>query len=79
MVDQVHPSRLGQAQGGKSQKLRGLGRGKVALPKKEAQVRGLGLISRGREHLTFSTQSSKQCLDYLKVWEISYTMLYICL
>ena len=76
----MHPSWLGQAQGGKSQKLRGLGRGKVALPKvKEAKVKGLGLISRGREHLTFSTQLSKQCLDYLKVWEISNTMLYICM
>lgn len=48
---------------------------------KEAKMKSLGLISRVLEHLTFSTQLSKQCLDYLKVWEISNTMyvvIHIC-
>lgn len=46
---------------------------------KEAKMKGLGLISRVREHLTFSTQLSKQHLDYLRVWEIRNTMLHICM
>lgn len=43
-------------------------------------MKGLGLISRVLEHhLTFSTQLLKLWLDYLKVWEISNAVLYVCI
>ena len=43
-------------------------------------MKGLGLISRVLEHhLIYSTQLLKLWLDYLKVWEISNTMLYVCI
>lgn len=47
---------------------------------KEAEMKGLGLISRVLEyHLSCSTQFSKLWLDYLKGWEISNAMLYTCM